>query len=542
MLLHLKTPLIFGIIATATLAGYLFVYHPLPDALSRAHAQIIPGSDIHSCDQCHTPDGLTAGCLTCHTEIAGQLENDRGYHAYLAQSESLHCGSCHPEHHGEAFVLVSVLSWPGRDPNSFDHPHCDYRLTGHHDQLSCAECHENKRSRVFSLPDFPEYPRPSTFLGLSQECLICHVDVHAWPSERACLDCHDQVAFSPAPVFRHEDVFALQGPHAEIDCAACHPVPESGKEETAVRDRTPGSLPYHQVTGQTCEECHSSPHRTGWEAGCESCHLGRDFEWNEAVRRMDVEAHQSTSFPLTGHHTAVACIECHSADEDYLSRYPDPQAKDYQRQPDTCQGCHEDPHQGKLKSACTTCHQTTGWKAGDLLFDHDRNTDFALDAVHETLSCQECHGTEDLTYRAKGAECAVCHEVQADAQAGKAPGHQIEPDPHFGRVVCSDCHDMTIPKQVMAGYARRCAECHNDRYASLALQWAQALQQRQSAVERFAQQLSDTRRAEIDADLSEATDCGFHHLRLALQIYDRLLEALRTEAGGGVSTIEKEAP
>jgi len=255
-----------------------------------------------------------------------------------------------------------------------------------------------------------------------------------------------------------------------------------------------------------------------------------------------VEAHQSTSFPLTGHHAAVACLECHSGDEDYLSHYPDPQAKDYRRQPDTCQACHEDPHQGKIESACITCHQTTGWKAGDLLFDHDRDTGFALDAVHENRACRACHGAEDLTYRAKGTECATCHEVQAKAQRGRARGLQIEPDPHFTRVACSDCHEMSVPRQAMASYARRCAECHNDRYVSLALQWAQTLQERQSAVERLAEQLGDTRRAEVDANLSEATDCGFHHLHLALQLYDRLVEALRAGEGGGALKMEKEAP
>ena len=541
MLLHLKTPLVFGIIATAALAGYLFVYHPLPDSLSRAHAQIIPGTDIHSCDQCHTSEGLTAGCLACHTEIAGQLDAEQGYHAFLAEGQLLRCASCHPEHHSAAFPLVSVLSWPDGDPNAFDHPHCDYQLTGRHDQLACAECHEAKQTEIFALPDFPQYPRPSTFLGLSQECRACHVDVHAWPSEKACLDCHDQTAFDPASAFKHEDVFVLEGVHAGIDCVGCHPSPDGAGAETATADRTPGSLPFHKITGQTCEECHPSPHRTTWGAGCESCHLGRDTEWQEGMRKVDVATHEPTGFALSGKHAIVSCAECHPEDQDYAQRYPDPKAVDYQRQPDTCQGCHEDVHLSKLDSACATCHQTSGWKDGDLLFDHDRDTAFALDAVHRGLSCQECHAAEDLTYRAEGTECAACHKVQAEAMRGQARQLQIDPDPHFGRVACLDCHDMNTAKQSMASHAQRCADCHNGQYMQLAYQWAQTLQQRHSDAEQLAERASGTRKREIEADLSEAIDCGLHHLHLTLRLYDHLLETL--PAGEGeMPEAHKETP
>ena len=541
MLLNPKTPLAFGVIAIAALAGYLFVYHPLPNALSRAHAQIIPGTDIHSCDQCHSDEGLTAGCLVCHKEIAGQLDVGQGYHAFLAEDKALRCGSCHREHHGDAFPLVCVLSWPGGDPNTFDHPHCDYQLMGRHDQLACSDCHDAKPTETFTLPDFPRHPRPSTFLGLTQDCLACHVDVHVWPSEKACLDCHDQIAFDPASAFRHDDVFALQGTHAETHCVGCHPSPESGEAETSATARTPGSLPFHKITGKTCEECHPTPHRTTWQAGCEHCHLGRDAQWDEGTRGMDVTAHEPTGLALTGGHVTVTCEECHPQDQEYAQRYPDPKAAGYRRQPDMCQGCHEDVHLGKLDTGCTTCHQTSGWKDGDLLFDHDRDTAFALDAAHRGLSCRECHAADDLTYRAEGTECAACHEVQAEALRGRSRRLQIEPDPHFGRVACIDCHDVNVPRQPMASHARRCADCHNDQYAQLAYQWAQALQQRQAAVERLAQQLDTVSAREMRADLDEAVDCGFHHVHLTRQLYDRLLETLPAQESTGPE-LQKETP
>jgi len=541
MFLNPKTPLVVGIVATAALAGYLLVHHPLPDALSRAHAQVLPGTDIHSCRQCHADEGLTAGCLACHTDIAGQLDAEQGYHAFLAEGQVLNCAPCHPEHHGEAFPLVSALSWPGGDPSAFDHPHCTYELAGSHDDLACMECHENKLTQVFALPDFPGCPRASTFFGLKQDCLACHVDVHAWPAEKACLNCHDQTAFDPASVFQHNDVFVLEGVHADTDCAGCHVIPDSGGGEAAVTDRMPGSLPFHNVTGETCTACHPSPHRTVWDAECQSCHFGRDTEWQEGTRGLDVKAHRPTGFPLTGGHVTVSCGECHPTEQDYAQRYPDPKAEGYQRQPNTCQGCHEDVHAGMLDHNCATCHQVSGWEDGHLLFDHDRDTTFALDAVHKGLSCQACHAVDDMTYRAEGTECAACHEVQAKAFRGQARRLQIDPDPHFDRVACIDCHDMNDSRQSMDRYAQRCADCHNDQYASLAFQWAQSLQRRQAAVEHLMGSQGDTSSEAIGADLSEAMQSGFHHLHLTQQLYDRLLETLQSGEGETPMSREEDA-
>ena len=525
MLLNPKTPLAFGLVATAALAGYLFMRHPLPGPLSRAHAQVVPGIDIYTCRRCHADEGLTAGCLACHTEIAAQLDTEQGYHAFLSKDEKFRCARCHLEHQGRAFPLVSALSWPAGDPNTFDHPHCDYQLTGSHDQLACAACHEDERTQAFSLPDFPEHMRTSTFLGLSQDCVACHVDVHAWPSEKPCLDCHNQMAFDPAALFHHDDVFVLEGVHAETNCAECHPRPAEAPTEKDELVQTPGALPFHQVTGETCEQCHPTPHRTTWEAGCETCHLGRDVAWHEGTRGVDVATHEPTGFALTGDHTIVSCAECHPQDQDYAQRYPDPTAAGYQRHLETCQGCHDDVHAGKMDHTCITCHQTNGWTGADLLFEHDRDTAFALDTVHRRLACQDCHPADDLTYPAAGTECQDCHEVQANALRGQARHLQMDPDPHFNRVACIDCHDMNVPTQSMASHAQRCAECHNDQYAPLAYRWAETLQQQRTAVQRLVAQRPDLAAEGLQIALQEAEECGLHHVQLTRRLYDRLLES-----------------
>ena len=110
------------------LAGFLMVYHGSPGPLSAAHAQVIKGTFIKSCKQCHADQGLTQGCLSCHHEIAGQIHQNRGYHAYLVEQTSRTCQQCHPEHHGAAFPLVSDLAWQGQDPNAFGHPHVDFPI------------------------------------------------------------------------------------------------------------------------------------------------------------------------------------------------------------------------------------------------------------------------------------------------------------------------------------------------------------------------------------------------------------------------------
>ena len=538
MLLNPKTPLVFGIAATAALAGYLLVRDPLPEALSGAHALIMPGHDIQMCERCHTAECLTAGCLTCHTEIAGQLEAEQGYHAFVARSETLRCARCHPEHHGNGFSLISALSWPGGDRNAFDHPQCNYRLTGRHEELACEDCHKDKRTEAFHLPEYPDHPRMQTFLGLAQDCLACHVDVHAWPSPKACLDCHDQTAFDPASGFRHEEVFPLEGVHAETDCAGCHTVPATDANGPAPEQRTPGSLPFHKVTGETCEQCHPDPHRTRWDMECQSCHLGRDPQWREGTRGLSAETHKPTGFPLTDAHMAVSCEKCHPASGDYAQRFPDPKTEGYQRHPQTCQGCHEDVHGGKLDHACSACHRESGWTGGHLTFNHDRHTTFKLDAVHKGLSCHECHAPEDKTYRAEGSECAACHQDQADAFNGRARRLHVEADPHANRLACTDCHDMDAPRQYMDRYARRCADCHNNQYGQLAYQWAQVLQRRHSLAERLLSSRTEGVSEQLRQELDAAQECGFHNFTLTRRLYDDLIEALQRRDGGASSAEE----
>jgi hypothetical protein len=60
-------------------------------------------------------------------------------------------------------------------------------------------------------------------------------------------------------------------------------------------------------------------------------------------------------------------------------------------------------------------------------------------------------------------------------------------------------------------------------------------------VERLTERPGGTRREEIDADLSEAMGCGFHHLHLTLRLYERLLETLPADESQ-MPEAQKERP
>src|SRR5262249_1947904 len=154
------------------------------------------------CKKCHAPEGLTTGCLGCHTEIQGQLKSHQGYHFYLAQAKKTECAKCHSEHNGVDFSLINQTSWNGQDLKKFTHPQIkEFTLKDAHSKLECEKCHKGKRTTPYTLPKFPNNPRADTFLGLRQTCTACHPDPHEGGKITNCTQCHNQVHWKPAPNF-----------------------------------------------------------------------------------------------------------------------------------------------------------------------------------------------------------------------------------------------------------------------------------------------------------------------------------------------------
>ena len=433
-------PLFVGFAALLTLAAMLVLREPSPGALATAHAEI--GTGFATCATCHTPNGLDAGCLSCHDAIGDQIDSGRGFHADRRSD----CASCHPDHHGASFDVMEAVAWRPGEHQSFDHGHVAFQLSDSHDDLTCRRCHRGGR----------------TYLGLDQQCASCHDDIHGGELFGDCAKCHDQRSFKPASLFDHDRNFPLVGRHKEAACDRCH-----------------GGLDYHDVKGRECHACHDSPHRFESPKGCEECHRGADDEWIVARERYDAPRHAGTGFALAAPHAEVACAKCHKPTLDYEARFVAPPRAEAE-----CRTCHEDVHRGQFKSACTDCHAKTHFLP--VLFDRARHNDFALRGAHKKAGCRACHtevaGTRRFvdTPRTCAAchtdphggqfkeSCDSCHDENSFAPARyTVTRHDKYPlTGAHGGVACNSCHASAQGVRRFVGTARTCAACHDNPHGS----------------------------------------------------------------------------
>jgi hypothetical protein len=484
--------LLFGFAAIGGLAIFLMLYEGTPGPLSSPHAAVIGGSTIFSCKQCHAEEGLAAGCLHCHTEIAAQLDAGSGYHAFLLKNRPPTCEACHAEHLGAAFPLVNERSWGGESTNTFDHPHIEFSLSGKHDQLACDQCHAGKLSTPFVLPDFPLHPRATTMLGLRQDCLGCHEDVHkSGESTRDCLRCHDQNAFKPAPNFNHDTYFVLEGVHAKAACSACH----QAESETGLVNKD--GMAFGPVKGKSCASCHETPHRFQTEPSrdCQACHVATDESWLLGRRGIDPSLHATFGFSLAPPHADRACEKCHNPELPYNARYPDPAVSGYQRFPNQCRTCHADPHGGQFSEkhpSCLECHRRDSFVPSTIgPVGHSKT--YPLQGAHRAVSCIQCHAVDPAsdvrTFTATPTACKACHADPhrgqfdatlagsdctachlADSSSFRIPAYDHRGNPAFfvgkqhREAACQKCHvaETAADPVVYAAAPTGCANCHTD--------------------------------------------------------------------------------
>jgi len=440
--------LLFGIAAIGGLAVYLMLFQGSPGPLAAPHAEAIHGTSIRSCRQCHTEQGLTAGCLHCHVKIAAQLDHTAGYHAYLLKGKPVTCEQCHPDHNGSDFKLVGRVAWKGLNRENFSHPHVDFTLIGSHAGLACEKCHiEN---------------HPPTFLGLEQICASCHEDVHgSGEATRSCSKCHDQNQFKPAAFFNHDEYFLLEGTHATAGCVDCHRQIEAG---------------FGPVKGKACSDCHESPHR--FEAtpqrDCQTCHFAADGNWALGQRGIDPPLHATFGFPLEPPHADRACESCHNPDLPYVDRFPNPEQPDYLRRPNQCQGCHTDPHAGRFiekHSACNDCHRQDGF-IPSLIGLGEHSQVYPLTGAHQAVACSQCHKLDASKVRQFTSTPTACKDCHADPHEGKfkdsctachlpdSSTFKIKNYPHQSRLTCSICHSDVHRGQFLRGGTTDCERCH----------------------------------------------------------------------------------
>ncbi len=466
-----------------------------PGPISAVHEKSasIDGDD---CAVCHggSPDEMRAACAECHADVEAQVAAGTGFHGKLPNVAR--CGTCHAEHHGVDFELVSAGAFAlagVADRDAFAHEGLGFALSGVHTSLACRACHAN--ADVVLLEKDAQ-----RFTGKSQDCAGCHQDPHAGKLPD-CRSCHGETEpFAVVAEFEHPSSFALVGVHAQASCVACHApgtafAIEAGGGETATR------------TPRSCEACHASPHaspfisaivaRIAVERGatCASCHpvAGGPFA---SPRTLTVAEHALTGFPLVAPHAAAACTDCHAtlrAPDAHAEAFADFRASHPGRTPDDCASCHADPHGGQFQTGafaqggCLACHERERFDPPAFGFAQHARTAFALTGAHSKTACRACHaqiGDAPRVFHGTNATCSACH---ADAHTGffaqKAASLAATASAATNARAddCATCHTTTDFQHVAAetfdharwtGFAlvgahaeSECAACHAARAA-----------------------------------------------------------------------------
>lgn len=352
--------------------------------------------------------GQTA-CAQCHLDL--RFDEPR-----ISQGD---CASCHVDVHEGRMLQSCSECHDTRSFNDVDgeliHARTSFPLTGTHRQITCESCHTDDVGGAFT-------PLPT-------DCVSCHdkdyrnaksVDHVANNYPTDCTQCHSTVAWSDQPTFDHVTVsggFALVGAHARLRCASCHQVP--------------GMQPLFSPASQDdCVACHRSDYDrehsgSGFPTACVSCHNVNS--WGDAT--FD---HASTSFPLIGAHTSLACSRCHSPSNN-LAALPSG--------PSDCVACHQADydrqHGGSgIPTTCAACHTSSSWEGASA--DHVAlSGGFALTGAHARASCTACHVVPDYTLKfatpSSQDDCVVCHLSEYNSE------HSRSNTP----TTCADCHNTS---------------------------------------------------------------------------------------------------
>jgi RecJ-like exonuclease len=218
----------------------------------------------------------------------------------------------------------------------------------------------------------------------------------------------------------------------------------------------------------TCVSCHQTDYNSSTNPGhvaakfstdCKTCHTVT--AWSPATFNHTT----GTTFPLTGAHIGVSCINCHS--------------KGYVGIPTACSSCHLTDYNAstspahataKFPTTCETCHTTKAWTPST--FNHNTSTTFPLAGAHIGVSCISCHSKG---YAGIATTCVSCHQTNYNATTN--PGHVAE---KFS-TDCKTCHTVTawVPSTFnhttsttfpLTGshIGVTCISCHSKGYAGIA--------------------------------------------------------------------------
>jgi hypothetical protein len=395
-------------------------------------------------------------CAQCHKEEyirdkAALSENNKNLsRTFLGLSQD--CLTCHKDQHRQqlpenCLFCHTYTAW--KPAFNFNHSNSTFPLAGGHQTVSCNRCHPKKKdSQETFYIQYKNLPHG--------RCGDCHRDVHDGRLGDQCERCHTPAGWrgNLTASFNHDRTnYPLQGKHALLPCASCHP-----------RNRSLTSVKYG-----SCRDCHTDYHGGQFSAreqkgACEECHTDAGF----SPAQFTLEDHQQSSYPLTGAHLAVPCTACHQKSKTGIK---------FRLLSYDCITCHPDPHDGDVdkykeqisletqKSGCQYCHRTKSWAA--VAFDHG-STGFALEYKHEETGCLACHKKNRMdktVFKGLVPACISCHE---DIHYGQfaAPENPEKTD-------CKSCHQPDNWHQLIFNHSRdstfplegkhaqiSCRECH----------------------------------------------------------------------------------
>ena len=406
-----------------------------PGDLTDAHAEL---EGMSNCTQCHTLGDKVSNdkCLACHESLKERVDQNLGFHV-SREVRGKDCFTCHSEHHGRKFEMVRF------DTLSFDHNLTGYTLEGAHKKVDCASCH--KQDNIF---DESIREKRKTYLGLTQECLLCHEDFHRNSLSPKCANCHTFQQFEDATKFEHDRTnYKLLGAHESVDCKSCHLPDNDGLTRI-----------FSGIKYGDCDGCHQDVHNNRLGDQCSVCHVETSFASFKGGAGFD---HDQTTFPLLGKHKRENCRSCHDLNKPHTTVFMDHEGVD----PGACITCHQDVHDGKFGLECKKCHNEDSFAFSNRpeSFDHEL-TGFSLLGKHADVDCKSCH-QNSLTEPLPHNTCTSCHEDYHDGQFTVGSDVRDCADCHWensfsGSTFDFEDHETTDFALTGAHMATPCSACH----------------------------------------------------------------------------------
>lgn len=349
------------------------------------------------------------------------------------------------------------------------------KLSHYHEKLegisNCTKCHE-----------LGEAPTP-------EKCFVCHQSLqlrvksglgyHHSPEVKSsqCSSCHSEhngKEFEPVHWKNGKEKFdhnltgyRMEGKHIGLSCEKCHRK-DFIAVQSVLQDKNVDISRTFLGLNPACGNCHNDEHRGQLSKDCLKCH--NYTSWKPASGFK----HDNAYYKLTGKHKQTACEKCHPAlnaaasdskkigKKDNALKYSKYKGLDF----NNCTPCHKDVHRGKFGPDCKKCHTTDSFNtiASAGAFNHSM-TNYPLQGKHQSVPCEKCHTSGDMTAKLKYQRCLDCHK---DSHKGQFASRKDSGD-------CVSCHSLdgfkpslySLENHFNSGYplagshlAVPCIECH----------------------------------------------------------------------------------